>query len=39
MAMGSGLPVVMDKGAGVVDRLTVLYRSVVEDDLILSIVI
>ena len=30
---------VMEKGAGVVDRLMVVYRSVVEDDLILSIVI
>jgi len=30
---------VMEKGTGVVDRITVVYRSVVDDDLILSIVI
>jgi len=30
---------VMEKGAGVVDRLMAVYRSVVEDDLMLSIVI
>jgi len=39
MAMRYGLPMVMENGAGVVDRLMVVYRSVVEDDLILSIVI
>ena len=39
MAMRGGLPMVMEKGAGVVDRLMVVYRSVVEDDLMLSIVI
>jgi len=37
--MRGGLPMVMEKGAGVVDRLMVVYRSVVEDDLMLSIVI
>jgi len=30
---------VMEKGAGVVSRLTVVYQSVVEDDLMFSIVI
>jgi len=39
MAMSGGLPMVMEKGAGVVDRIMVVYRSVVEDDLMLSIVI
>jgi len=39
MAMRGGLPMIMEKGAGVVDRLMVVYRSVVEDDLMLSIVI
>jgi len=39
MAMRGGLPMVMEKGAGVVDRLMAVYRSVVEDDLMLSIVI
>jgi len=39
MAMGGGLPMVMEKGAGVVDRLMVMYRSIVEDGLMLSIVI
>jgi len=37
--MKVGLPMVMEKGAGVVDRLMAVYRSVVEDDLIFSIVI
>jgi len=39
MAMKSGLLMVMEKGAGVVDRLMAVYRSVVDDDLIFSIVI
>ena len=39
MAMRGGLPMVTETGAGVVDRLMVVYRSVVEDDLMLSIVI
>jgi len=30
---------VMEKGAGVADRLMVVYRTVVEDDLMLFIVI
>jgi len=30
---------VMEKGAGVVDQLTTVYRSVVEDNLMFSIVI
>jgi len=37
--MKGGLPMVMEKGVGVVDRLMVVYQSVVEDDLMLSIVI
>ena len=39
MAMRGGLPMVMEKGVGVVDRLMAVYRSVVEDDLMLSIII
>jgi len=39
MAMRGGLPMVMKKGAGVVDRLMGVCRSVVEDNLMLSIVI
>ena len=38
MAM-KGLPMVMEKGAGVVVRLMAVYRLVVEDDLMFSIVI
>lgn len=37
--MKGGLPMVMEKGAGVVDRLMAVYRSVVEDNLMFSIVI
>jgi len=37
--MRGGSPMVMEKGAGVVDRLMVVCRSVVEDNLILSIVV
>jgi len=39
MAMKVGLPIVIEKGAGVVDRHMAVYRSVVEDDLMFSIVI
>ena len=39
MVVGAGLPMIMEKGAEVVDRLMVVYRSVVEDGLMLSIVI
>jgi len=39
MAMKGGLPMVMEKSAGVVDRLVAACRSVVEDDLMFSIVI
>jgi len=39
MAMRGGLPMVMEKGAGVVDRLMVVYQSIMEDDLMLSVVI
>jgi len=39
MAMRGGSPMVIEKGIGVVDRLMVVYRSVVEDNLMLSIVI
>ena len=39
MTMESSLPMIMEKGAGVAGRLTVVYRSVVEDNLMLSIVI
>ena len=39
MAMRGGLPMVMEKGTGVDDRLMVVCRLVVEDDLIFSIVI
>jgi len=39
MTMRGGLPMVMEKGAGVVDRLRAVCRSVVEDDLMFSIVI
>jgi len=39
MAMRDGLPMVMKKSAGVVDQVVVVYRSVVEDNLMLSIVI
>jgi len=37
--MRGGLPMVMEKGAGVVILLMAVYRSVVEDGLMLSIVI
>jgi len=39
MAMGDGLPMVMKKSAGVVDRFMVVYRSVVGNKLMLSIVL
>ena len=39
MVMGDGSPMVMKKGTGVVDRFMVVYRSVVENNLMLSIVI
>jgi len=39
MAVKGGLPMVMEKSVGVVDRLVAVYRSVVEDDLMFSIVI
>ena len=39
MDMKSGLPMIMEKGAGVVDRLMAVYQSVEEDSLMLSIVI
>jgi len=39
MAMRGGLPMVMEKGTGVVDRLMVVYRLVMEKDLMFSIVI
>ena len=39
MMVKGGLPMVMEKGAGVVDRLMAVYRWVVEDDLMFSIVI
>ena len=39
MAMRGGLPMVMEKGTGVVDRLMVGYRLVMEKDLMFSIVI
>ena len=39
MAMGDGLPMVMKKSAGVVDRFMVVYRSVVGNNLMLSIVV
>ena len=39
MAMRGGLSIVMEKGVGVVDQLMAVYRSVVEDDLMFSIVI
>jgi len=39
MAVKGRLPMVMEKGAGVVDRLMAMYRSIVEDGLILSIVV
>jgi len=37
--MRGGLPMVMEKGVGVVDRLMAVYRSVVADDLMFFIVI
>jgi len=37
--MKGGLPMVMEKSTGVVNQLMVVYRSVVEDDLMFSIVI
>jgi len=37
--MKGGLPMVMERGAEVVDRLMAVYRSVVEDDLRFYIVI
>ena len=39
MAMKGGSPMVTKKGAGIVDRFKVVYRTVVEDNLMLSIVI
>ena len=39
MAMGGGSSMVMKKSAGVVDRFMVVYRSVVGNNLMLSIVI
>jgi len=39
MAVKGGLPMVMEKGAGVVDRLMAMYRSIVEDGSILSVVV
>ena len=39
MAMRGGSPMVTKKGAGIVDRVMVVCRSVVEDNLVLSIVI
>jgi len=39
MAMKSGLPMIIEKGAGVVDQLMAVYQSVEEDSLMLSIVI
>jgi len=39
MTMGNGLPMIMEKGVRVAGRLTVVYRSVVGDGLMLSIVI
>jgi len=39
MAMRGGSPMVIDKGVGVVDRVMVVNRSVVEDNLMISIVI
>ena len=39
MSVKGGLPMVMKKSAGVVDCLVMVYRSVVEDNLMLSIVI
>ena len=39
MVIGDGSPMVMKKGTGVVDRFMVVYRSVVENNLMLSIVI
>jgi len=39
MAMRGGLPMIMEEDTEVVDRFMVVCRSVVEDDLILSIVI
>jgi len=39
MAMGDGLPKVMKKSAGVVDRFMVVYRSVVGNNLVPSIVV
>ena len=38
MAMRGGLPMIMEKGAGVVDRLMAVYRSAVEDDLMFSVI-
>jgi len=39
MAMKGGLPMVMEKGTEVVDQLMAVCQSVVEDDLMFSIVI
>ena len=39
MAMRGGSPMVIEKGAGVVDRVMVVYGSVVGGNLMLSIVI
>ena len=39
MAMGDGLLMIMKKSAGVIDRFMVVYRSVVGNNLMLSIVV
>ena len=39
MIVKSGLPMVMEKDAGVADWLITVYRSVVEDSLMFSLVI
>ena len=39
MAMRSSSPMVTKKGAGIVNRVMVVYQSVVEDSLMFSIVI
>jgi len=39
MVMEDGLPMIMEKGAGFVNRFMAMCRSVVEDNLMFSIVI
>jgi len=39
MMVKAGLPMVMEKDAGVADGLVAVYRSVVEDSLMFSLVI